>query len=63
MPISFGGSSNAAIAVAGKHSDIDALWGEPLDCARETIAKVCRAVHGERHPLHARLPDCCCGDG
>jgi alkanesulfonate monooxygenase len=40
VPISFGGSSDAAIAVAGKHADIYALWGEPLDGARETIAKV-----------------------
>jgi len=40
VPISFGGSSDAAIAVAGKHADIFALWGEPLDGARETIAKV-----------------------
>jgi len=40
IPISFGGSSDAAIAVAGKHADIYALWGEPLDGARETIAKV-----------------------
>jgi alkanesulfonate monooxygenase len=40
VPISFGGSSDAAIAVAGKHADIYALWGEPLDGARETIARV-----------------------
>ena len=40
IPISFGGSSDAAIAVAGKQADIYALWGEPLDGAKETIAKV-----------------------
>ncbi|WP_404294353.1 LLM class flavin-dependent oxidoreductase (plasmid) [Microvirga sp. RSM25] len=40
IPISFGGSSDAAIAVAGKHADIYALWGEPLDGAKETIQKV-----------------------
>ena len=40
VPISFGGSSDAAIAVAGKHADIYALWGEPLAGAKETIAKV-----------------------
>ncbi|MGH6805580.1 MAG: LLM class flavin-dependent oxidoreductase [Ensifer adhaerens] len=40
IPISFGGSSDAAIAVAGKHADIYALWGEPLDGAKETITKV-----------------------
>ena len=43
VPISFGGSSDAAIAVAGKHADIYALWGEPLSGAKETIDKV-RAV-------------------
>ncbi|MDE1172703.1 MAG: LLM class flavin-dependent oxidoreductase [Parvibaculaceae bacterium] len=40
IPISFGGSSDAAIAVAGKHADVYALWGEPLDKAKETIDKV-----------------------
>jgi alkanesulfonate monooxygenase len=39
-PIYFGGSSDAAIAIAGKHADVYALWGEPPggsgqdDCAR-----------------------------
>jgi len=47
IPISFGGSSDAAIEVAGKHADIYALWGEPLDGARETIGKV-RAA-GAKH--------------
>jgi alkanesulfonate monooxygenase len=28
IPIYFGGSSDAAIPVAGKHADIFALWGE-----------------------------------
>jgi alkanesulfonate monooxygenase len=40
LPISFGGSSDAGIGVAGKHADVYALWGEPLDQTRETIAKV-----------------------
>lgn len=40
IPISFGGSSDAALRVAGKHADIYALWGEPLDGVRETIGKV-----------------------
>jgi alkanesulfonate monooxygenase len=40
IPISFGGSSEAAFRVAGRHADIYALWGEPLDGARETIGKV-----------------------
>ncbi len=40
IPIYFGGSSDAAIEVAGKHADVYALWGEPLDGTRETIARV-----------------------
>jgi alkanesulfonate monooxygenase len=39
-PIYFGGSSDAAIAVAGKHADVYALWGEPLAEAAKTIARV-----------------------
>ncbi|WP_028221979.1 LLM class flavin-dependent oxidoreductase [Paraburkholderia oxyphila] len=48
LPIYFGGSSDAAIAVAGKHADVFALWGESLDAVRETIARVraAAAVHG-----------------
>ena len=52
IPISFGGSSDAAIAVAGKHADLYALWGEPLDGARETVAKVRAAAQA-----HGRSPD------
>ncbi|MGR9271142.1 LLM class flavin-dependent oxidoreductase (plasmid) [Rhizobium leguminosarum] len=44
IPISFGGSSEAAFKVAGKHADIYALWGEPLDGVRETIGKVREAA-------------------
>ncbi|MDR3473604.1 MAG: LLM class flavin-dependent oxidoreductase [Devosia sp.] len=53
VPISFGGSSDAAIAVAGKHADSYALWGEPLDGARETIAKVraAAALHNRAHDI------------
>ena len=40
VPIYFGGSSDAAIEVAGKHADIYALWGEPLAESAETITKV-----------------------
>ncbi|GGJ07560.1 LLM class flavin-dependent oxidoreductase [Neoroseomonas lacus] len=39
-PIFFGGSSDAAIEAAGRHADVYAFWGETLDQARETIAKV-----------------------
>jgi len=40
IPIYFGGSSDIAIEVAGKHADVYAFWGEPLAAARETIASV-----------------------
>ena len=40
IPIYFGGSSDAAIAIAGKHADVYALWGEPLAEAAKTIAHV-----------------------
>ena len=40
LPIYFGGSSDAAIAIAGKHADVYALWGEPLAEAARTIAQV-----------------------
>jgi alkanesulfonate monooxygenase len=40
LPIYFGGSSDAAIEIAGKHADVYALWGEPLDEAAQTIRKV-----------------------
>ncbi len=40
IPIYFGGSSDAAIEVAGKHADVYALWGEPLDQTADTIRRV-----------------------
>jgi alkanesulfonate monooxygenase len=40
IPVYFGGSSDAAIAVAGKHADVYALWGETYAQVRETIARV-----------------------
>jgi len=40
IPIYFGGSSDAAIQIAGKHADVYALWGEPLTEAARTIARV-----------------------
>jgi len=40
LPIYFGGSSDEAIPVAGKHADIYALWGETQAQVRETIARV-----------------------
>ncbi len=40
LPVYFGGSSEAALRVAGKHADIYALWGETHAQVRETIATV-----------------------
>jgi alkanesulfonate monooxygenase len=40
IPVYFGGSSDEAIAVAGRHADVYAFWGETLDQARETVGKV-----------------------
>ena len=50
IPIYFGGSSDAAIPVAGKHADIYALWGETQAQVAETIARVRHAAakHGRQ---------------
>jgi alkanesulfonate monooxygenase len=40
IPIYFGGTSDAAIPVAGKHADIYALWGETHAQVRELTARV-----------------------
>ena len=50
IPIYFGGSSDEAIPVAGKHADIYALWGETQAQVRETIARVraAAAKHGRQ---------------
>jgi alkanesulfonate monooxygenase len=48
IPIYFGGASDAAIEVAGKHADVYALWGETHAQVREMIARVrtAAAQHG-----------------
>ena len=51
IPISFGGASDAAIRVAGKHADIFALWGETLDGTRELTRRVLAEAR-----LHGRKP-------
>lgn len=50
IPIYFGGSSDPAIAVAGKHADVYALWGETLEQVAETLRNVraAAAVHGRK---------------
>ncbi|MER8187194.1 LLM class flavin-dependent oxidoreductase [Kitasatospora sp. NPDC094015] len=40
IPLFFGGSSEAAYRVGGKHADTFALWGEPLAETAEQIARV-----------------------
>lgn len=40
IPLFFGGSSEAAYRVGGKHADVFALWGEPLAETAEQIASV-----------------------
>ncbi|MCX2730369.1 LLM class flavin-dependent oxidoreductase [Saccharopolyspora sp. NFXS83] len=40
IPLYFGGSSEAAYRVGGKHADVFALWGEPLAETTEQIASV-----------------------
>lgn len=40
IPIFFGGASEAALRVAGKHADAYALWGESLDQARDLTRRV-----------------------
>jgi alkanesulfonate monooxygenase len=39
VPIFFGGASEAALRVAGKHADAYALWGEALDESRQLIRR------------------------
>jgi alkanesulfonate monooxygenase len=53
LPIYFGGSSDAAIEVAGRHADVYALWGETLEQVHETIERV-RAV-ARRHGRAVRF--------
>lgn len=50
IPIYFGGSSDEAIDVAGKHADVYALWGETHAQVREIVARVraSAARHGRK---------------
>lgn len=40
IPVYFGGASEAALPVAGKHADVYALWGESHDQVRELTGRV-----------------------
>jgi alkanesulfonate monooxygenase len=57
IPVYFGGSSEAAIEVAGKHADVYALWGESLAQVAETIARVraAAAKHGRADKIRFSL--------
>jgi len=57
LPVYFGGSSDEAIAVAVRHADVYALWGETLAQTAETIAKVRAAAAriGRTRPIRFSL--------
>lgn len=57
LPVFFGGSSDAAIRVAGKHADVYALWGETLEGVRETLQRVkaAAAEHGREDKIRFSL--------
>ena len=48
IPIYFGGASDAALEVAGKHADVYALWGETQAQVRDIIARVRAATMRHR---------------
>lgn len=50
LPVFFGGASDAAVRVAGKHADVYMLWGESLEQTREILDRVRAeaARHGRR---------------
>ncbi|RLK58275.1 LLM class flavin-dependent oxidoreductase [Actinokineospora cianjurensis] len=50
LPLYFGGSSEAAYRVGGKHADTFALWGEPLAETAEQIAAIRAAAHAAGRP-------------
>jgi len=51
LPIYFGGSSDIAVEVAGKHADVYAFWGEPLAAAAQTIATVRKSAARHNRPI------------
>ncbi len=40
IPVYFGGASEAAIPVAGRHADVYALWGETYEQVRTLVARI-----------------------
>ncbi len=57
LPVYFGGASEAAIAVAGRHADVYALWGETHAQVRETVGRVRAAAkaHGREGRIRFSL--------
>jgi len=57
IPIYFGGASEPAIRVAGKHADVYALWGESLEGVKERISQVraSAAAHGREDRIRFSL--------
>ncbi|MDX2270332.1 MAG: LLM class flavin-dependent oxidoreductase [Cyanobacteriota bacterium] len=45
IPLYFGGASGIAVEVGAKHSDVYALWGEPVAAVKERIAEVRNIAH------------------
>ncbi|MCG7360070.1 LLM class flavin-dependent oxidoreductase [Roseomonas sp. ACRSG] len=56
-PIYFGGASDAALRVAGKHADVYALWGETQAQVREIVTRVRAeaAKHGRENDVRFSL--------
>jgi alkanesulfonate monooxygenase len=55
IPLYFGGSSDAAYRVGGKHADVYALWGEPLAETAEQIASVRAAAQAAGRSAPPRI--------
>jgi alkanesulfonate monooxygenase len=57
IPVYFGGASEAALRVAGKHADVYALWGETHAQVREIISRVRAeaAKHGRQDQIRFSL--------
>lgn len=57
IPLYFGGASEAALRVAGRHADVYALWGETRAQVREIVARVRAeaAKHGREKEVRFSL--------
>jgi alkanesulfonate monooxygenase len=55
IPVYFGGSSDAAYRVGGKHADVFALWGEPLAETAGQIAAVRAAAAAAGRSVPPRI--------